>query len=57
MSMFQIDLPNRGDWKSEERLKGFTWPLARAMDILENHETEPLAEKAVKLMRKIVKEA
>jgi hypothetical protein len=53
--MFQIDLPNREDWICEGRLRGCTWPLARAMDILEKHETEPLAEKVVKLMRKIVK--
>ena len=52
-----FDRSNREDWENKGRPESYIRALARAMDILENHEPEALPDSAVKQIRTIVEEA
>jgi trimethylamine--corrinoid protein Co-methyltransferase len=52
-----FDRSNREDWENKGRPQSYAKALSRAIDILENHETEPLPESAVKQIQTIVEEA
>ena len=52
-----FDRDNREIWDKKGRQRSYAKALASAIDILENHEPEPLPEATVKQMRAIVEEA
>ena len=52
-----FDRSNREDWENKGRPQSYTKALSQAIDIMENHEPEPLPEPAVKQIRTIVEEA
>jgi len=52
-----FDRDNREIWDKKGRQRSYAKALASAIDILENHEPEPLPEATVKRMHAIVEEA
>jgi trimethylamine--corrinoid protein Co-methyltransferase len=52
-----FDRSNREDWEKKGQQQGYAKALSLAIDIIENHEPEPLPGSAVKRIRVLVEEA
>jgi trimethylamine--corrinoid protein Co-methyltransferase len=52
-----FDRNNREDWENKGKPNSYAKALSRAIDILENHEPEPLHESAARQISAIVEEA
>lgn len=52
-----FDRNYREDWENNGRPQSYAKALSRAIDIIENHEPEPLAQSTARQIRAIVEEA
>jgi trimethylamine--corrinoid protein Co-methyltransferase len=52
-----FDRNNREDWENKGKPQSYAKALSRAIDIIENHQPEPLPPSAAKQIREIVEEA